>query len=138
MAAALLLVVALLMKSLWFTGCVNEEGAALLSFKSSMEGDPGGSFANWNSSDPNPCSWNGIACQDMQVVSISIPKKKLVGILPPSLGSLPSLRHINLRNNMLHGTLPLELFNARRLQSLVLYGYNMSGPTLASLATYRC
>ncbi|XP_068642620.1 receptor protein kinase-like protein ZAR1 [Aristolochia californica] len=108
-------------------GCLNEEGAALLSFKKSMEEDPDGSTNNWNSSDANPCSWNGVTCKDMRVVSLSIPKKKLMGFLHPSLGELSSLRHINLRSNKLYGSLPVRLFDVQGLQSLVLYGNSLSG-----------
>lgn len=106
---------------------LNDEGNALLSLKQSIYSDPEGSLSNWNSSDETPCSWNGITCEEQRVVSVSVPKKKLYGILPPSLGSLSDIRHINLRNNMLFGTLPLELFQAQGLQSLVLYGNSLSG-----------
>ncbi|XP_012833301.1 PREDICTED: probable inactive leucine-rich repeat receptor-like protein kinase At1g66830 [Erythranthe guttata] len=106
---------------------LNEEGEALLSFKSSIKEDPNGSLNNWNSSDQTSCSWNGITCKDQRVVSISIPKKKLSGFLSPSLGSLSELRHINLRSNNLSGELPPELFKAKGLQSLVLYENSFSG-----------
>ncbi|XP_008809165.2 receptor protein kinase-like protein ZAR1 [Phoenix dactylifera] len=109
-------------------GALNEEGAALLSFKASIREDPEGSLANWNSSDLDPCSWNGITCREGEVVSISLPKSKLLGSLPSSLGSLPSLRHINLRNSRLQGGLPPGVFAARGLQSLVLSGNSLSGP----------
>ncbi|KAG1347066.1 receptor protein kinase-like protein ZAR1 [Cocos nucifera] len=108
--------------------CLNGEGFALLSFKSSIREDPEGTLGNWNSSDPNPCFWNGITCREGVVISLSIPKKRLAGFLPPALGSLPSLRHINLRNNRLFGRLPPVLFAGGGLQSLVLYGNFLSGP----------
>lgn len=108
-------------------GSLNDEGFALLSFKQSMTEDPEGSLSNWNSSDENPCTWNGITCKEQRVVSLSIPKKKLYGFLPSAMGSLSELRHVNLRNNKLYGSLPLELFEALGLQSLVLYGNSLSG-----------
>nr|XP_010906986.1 receptor protein kinase-like protein ZAR1 [Elaeis guineensis] len=123
----------LLLFLLFFYPCVplvdslNEEGFALLSFKASIREDPEGSLRDWNSSDPNPCSWSGIICREGVVVSLSFPKKRLSGFLPSALGSLPSLGHINLRNNWLYGILPPELFAARGLQSLVLYGNFLSG-----------
>lgn len=108
-------------------GSLNVDGFALLSLKQSIREDPEGSFSNWNYSDENPCSWNGITCKAQRVVSVSIPKKKLVGFLPPSLKTLTELRHVNLRNNKLYGDLPVELFEAPGLQSLVLYGNSFSG-----------
>ncbi|KAF2310939.1 hypothetical protein GH714_018668 [Hevea brasiliensis] len=68
-----------------------------------------------------------VTCKDYKVVSVSIPKKKLYGFLPSSLGSLSDLRHVNLRNNRFFGSLPAELFHALGLQSLVLYGNALSG-----------
>ncbi|WOG88970.1 hypothetical protein DCAR_0208205 [Daucus carota subsp. sativus] len=107
--------------------CMNDEGYALLSFKQSISEDPEGSLTNWNTSDETPCSWSGVTCKDQQVVSLSIPKKKLKGFLSSSLGSLSQLRHVNLRNNKLFGSLPFQLFRAQGLQSLVLYGNSLSG-----------
>ncbi|MBA0649011.1 hypothetical protein Goklo_016625 [Gossypium klotzschianum] len=107
--------------------CLNNEGYALISFKQSIYEDPEGSLSNWNSSDDNPCSWNGVTCKEQRVVSVSIPKKKLYGFLPSSLGFLSDLRHVNLRNNKFFGTLPVELLEAQGLQSLVLYGNSLSG-----------
>ncbi|CAI9096133.1 OLC1v1032213C1 [Oldenlandia corymbosa var. corymbosa] len=111
-----------------FVGCLNDEGVALMSFKQSIQQDPEGSMNNWNYSDETPCSWNGITCKDQKVVSVSIPKKKLTGFLSSSLGSLPELRHVNLRNNLFYGSLNSEIFKAQGLQSLVLYGNSLSGP----------
>ncbi|XVF84749.1 hypothetical protein PTKIN_Ptkin17bG0063800 [Pterospermum kingtungense] len=107
--------------------CLNNEGYALLSFKQSIYEDPEGSLSNWNSSDDNPCLWNGVTCREQRVVSVSIPKKKLYGLLPSALGSLSVLRHVNLRNNRFFGVLPVELLQAQGLQSLVLYGNSFSG-----------
>ncbi|CAL9089238.1 unnamed protein product [Musa acuminata var. zebrina] len=108
-------------------GGLNSEGTALISFKAGIRDDPAGSLRNWNSSDQDPCSWNGITCRGGSVAALSLPKKKLVGYLSSALGSLRSLRHVNLRNNRLFGSLPASLFAARQLQSLVLYGNFLSG-----------
>ncbi|KAJ4960977.1 hypothetical protein NE237_020887 [Protea cynaroides] len=117
----------LLCKSVILVGSLNDEGVALLSLKQSVGDDPERSLDNWNSSDSDPCSWNGISCREGKVFSISIPKKKLTGFLPSSLGSLTALRHVNLRDNKFYGMLPVGLFNAQGLQSLVLLGNTISG-----------
>lgn len=106
---------------------LNDEGFALLSFRQSITEDPEGSLNNWNHSDENPCTWNGVTCKETRVVSVSIPKKKLLGFLPSALGSLSELRHVNLRNNKFFGSLPVEFFEAQGLQSLVIYGNSLSG-----------
>ncbi|XP_027365517.1 receptor protein kinase-like protein ZAR1 [Abrus precatorius] len=115
---------------------LNAEGYVLLTLKQSIT-DPQGCMSNWNSSDENPCSWNGISCKDQAVVSISIPKGKLYGSLPSTLGSLSQLRHVNFRNNKLFGNLPAQLFQALGLQSLVLYGNSFSGSVPSEIQKLR-
>ncbi|CAM8919367.1 unnamed protein product [Rhodiola kirilowii] len=107
--------------------CLNDEGYALLSFKQSITEDPTGALKNWNSSDDNPCMWNGVTCKDFGVVSISIPMKGVKGFIPSSLGSLTQLRRVNLRSNKLFGHVPIDLFEARSLQNLVLSDNSLSG-----------
>ncbi|KAF8113640.1 hypothetical protein N665_0047s0046 [Sinapis alba] len=108
---------------------LNDQGLALLSFTQALQKTKDNSvFTNWNSSDLNPCSWQGIACNDdMRVVSIRLPNKNLSGSLHPSIGTLLSLRHINLRDNEFQGKLPVELFAPKGLQSLVISGNSFSG-----------
>ncbi|CAH2065743.1 unnamed protein product [Thlaspi arvense] len=107
---------------------LNDQGLALLSFKQSLQNQKDSVFSNWNSSDSNPCSWQGITCNDdLRVVSVRLPSKGLSGSLNPSVGTLLSLRHINLRDNDLQGKLPVELFGPKGLQSLVLSGNSFSG-----------
>uniref|UniRef100_A0A1J3J1P9 Putative inactive leucine-rich repeat receptor-like protein kinase n=2 Tax=Noccaea caerulescens TaxID=107243 RepID=A0A1J3J1P9_NOCCA len=106
---------------------LNDEGFALLTFKQSVHDDPTGSLSNWNSSDDDACSWNGVTCKELRVVSLSIPRKNLYGSLPSSLGFLSSLRHLNLRSNRFYGSLPFQLFELQGLQSLVLYGNSFDG-----------
>ncbi|GFS32804.1 leucine-rich repeat protein kinase family protein [Actinidia rufa] len=127
MLALILFILVLSNSQSALVGSLNDEGFALLPFKQSIREDPEGSLNNWNYSDENPCSWNGVTCKEQRVVSVSIPKKKLSGFLSPSLGSLSELRHVNLRNNKFFGSLPVELFGALGLQSLVLYGNSLSG-----------
>ncbi|KAJ0865921.1 putative protein kinase RLK-Pelle-LRR-III family [Helianthus annuus] len=114
--------------------CLNDEGYTLLTFKQSITQDPEGSLTNWNYSDETPCSWNGIACKDQKVISVSIPQKKLSGFISPVLGSLSELRHVNLRSNRFMGGLPFEVFRAQKLQSLVLYGNSLSGSVSSEIS----
>ncbi|KAK9750421.1 hypothetical protein RND81_02G195800 [Saponaria officinalis] len=123
----IILWVFLLITSKPFVNSLNEEGLALITFKNSIKNDPENCLSNWNTSDETPCSWNGVTCKDSSVVSLSIPRKKLDGFLPSSLGSLVNLRHFNLRSNLIYGSLPIELFRVHTLQSLVLFGNSLSG-----------
>lgn len=106
---------------------LNDQGLSLLMLKQSITQNPRNSMANWNPSDPNPCSWKGIKCVEDMVVSIGIPNQNLVGLLPPIFSNLSTLRHLNLQNNKFCGLLPSDLFNVKGLQSLVLSGNSFSG-----------
>lgn len=107
---------------------LNDQGLALLSFKQSLQNQSDSVFTNWNSSDSNPCLWQGVTCNDkLRVVSIRLPNTRLSGFLHPSIGSLLSLRHVNLRDNEFQGELPVELYGLKGLQSLGLSGNSFSG-----------
>lgn len=117
---------------------LNDQGLALLSFKQSLQNPKDSVFANWNSSDPNPCFWQGITCNDdLRVVSIRLPNNRLSGSLHPSIGTLLSLRHVNLRDNEFQGKLPVELFAPKGLQSLVLSGNSFSGSVPEEIGTLK-
>lgn len=106
---------------------LNDEGLALLSFRQSINAET--YLTNWNSTDLSPCSWHGVTCNAQEkVISLTIPNNKLSGVLPPVIGKLLALRHVNLRDNKFTGSVPVELFDARGLQSLVLSGNSFSGP----------
>lgn len=111
-------------------GALNDEGLALLSFKQSLQNSTQGAYLiNWNSSDTNPCSWHGVTCRKQKLIALIIPNMRLAGPLSPALANLSSIRHVNLKNNSFHGTLPMELFNSTtRLKSMVLSGNSLSGP----------
>ncbi|KAK9271983.1 hypothetical protein L1049_002352 [Liquidambar formosana] len=128
MVLSIVCLVFLLCNSCALVHSLNDEGLALLSFKESLEEGSNGSLHNWNSSDPNPCSWLGITCRESKVVFLTLAQKELVGRIHPALGNLSALRHVSLRNNKLFGSLPVQLFEAKRLQSLVLSGNSLSGP----------
>ncbi|XP_044972465.1 receptor protein kinase-like protein ZAR1 [Hordeum vulgare subsp. vulgare] len=139
MAAVLPLLLPLLALALpAATNALTADGQALLSFRAAVLQDPTGALADWNASDADPCSWNGVACDGAgtgtrRVVALSLPRKGLVAALPAS--ALPaSLRHLNLRSNRLYGALPPALLaGAAGLQSLVLYGNELYGPVPAEL-----
>ncbi|TYG94439.1 hypothetical protein ES288_A11G188800v1 [Gossypium darwinii] len=106
---------------------LNDEALALLSFKQSLDNDTGSYLINWNSSDPNPCSWHGVSCRNQKVHALIVPNIGLSGYLSPALSNLSSIRHVNLENNSFRGTLPTELFGATRLKSLVVSGNSLYG-----------
>nr|GMD29927.1 leucine-rich repeat receptor-like serine/threonine-protein kinase At1g17230 [Ipomoea batatas]GMD34990.1 leucine-rich repeat receptor-like serine/threonine-protein kinase At1g17230 [Ipomoea batatas] len=88
-----------------FAECVNEEGAILLEFRRSLT-DPSNNL-HWNSSDLNPCGWNGVACNDdHQVTSVYLTGLNLSGTLSSSICELPALVEFNISKNFISGYIP--------------------------------
>ncbi|CAI0451405.1 unnamed protein product [Linum tenue] len=109
---------------------LNDEGLTLLSFKQSLQQKPSTTqLQNWNPSDTNPCSWEGIGCNPLgRVISLTLPYKQLAGSFHLDSTNLTQLRHVNLRSNNLTGTLPPELLQSPALKTLVLSENSISGP----------
>ena len=107
---------------------LSSDGLALLAFKLAIQEDPLSSLSAWNESDENPCSWPGVSCANSRVISLSVPGKRLAGYIPSELGSLSSLRRLNLHSNYLSGFIPSKLSEAKSLKALFLYSNNLSGP----------
>ncbi|XP_027362458.1 probable LRR receptor-like serine/threonine-protein kinase At3g47570 [Abrus precatorius] len=92
--------------------------SALLAFKSYITLDPQHILAsNW-STKSSVCNWFGVTCDTNygRVTSLTLTSMNLSGSLPPQLGNLTFLVHLDLRNNEFHGTLPRELALLPRLK----------------------
>ncbi|XP_058081743.1 LRR receptor-like serine/threonine-protein kinase RPK2 [Magnolia sinica] len=49
------------------------EKSILLQFKSSVSSNPADLLSDWNSADPDPCSWSGVSCDSKsRVISLNI------------------------------------------------------------------
>ncbi|RCV22243.1 hypothetical protein SETIT_4G205200v2 [Setaria italica] len=57
-----------------------------------------------------------------RVISLVLPNAQLSGTLPPDLGRVEHLKHLDLSGNALNGTLPATLLNATELRVLSLAG----------------
>ncbi|XP_068657713.1 probable LRR receptor-like serine/threonine-protein kinase At4g37250 [Aristolochia californica] len=113
---------------------LNSDAAFLLSFKYAILSDPLGVLNSWNYADESPCAWRGVACADIpedlyasRVVAVVLPQSQILGSLPPDLGFVQHLRHLDLSGNFLNGTLPFQLFNASELKILALADNEISG-----------
>ncbi|TVU41162.1 hypothetical protein EJB05_14661 [Eragrostis curvula] len=131
---------------------------ALLAFKKGITHDPASFITDsWNdeSIDFNGCpaSWNGIVCNGASVagvvldghgisgtadlsvfanltmlVKLSMAKNNLSGSLPNNVGSMKSLKFMDISNNRFSGPIPEDIGHLRSLQNLSLAGNNFSGP----------
>ena len=74
------------------------------------------------------CSWNGVTCDSYgQVLQIDLINNNLVGTLPVDIGNLQSLVQLNLSNNQLSGEIPVNLSLLRNLQELRLDNNSLTG-----------
>jgi Leucine-rich repeat (LRR) protein len=56
-----------------------------------------------------PCTWYGVSCDTGRVVSLSLPANQLSGTIPGEMGNLAKLQTLLLSSNALSGTLPYSL-----------------------------
>ena len=99
--------------------------------------DEAGVYTNGPCSTTKP--WAGISCTSIQgvgrVVKIALAGVGLTGTLPPSLGSLLQLTHLEMTSNSLAGTIPATLSALTNLQYLGLGLNDLVGSLPASVAS---
>ncbi|XP_021650590.2 LOW QUALITY PROTEIN: receptor protein kinase-like protein At4g34220 [Hevea brasiliensis] len=125
---------------------LNTDGVLLLSFKYSVLSDPLSVLESWNYDDVTPCSWKGVTCTELglpgtpdmfRVTSLVLPRSQLLGSIPPDLGFIQHLRHLDLSSNFLNGSLPSSFFNSTELEVISLSGNEISGDLPESIGGMR-
>ncbi|KAK1277991.1 putative receptor protein kinase TMK1 [Acorus gramineus] len=72
-------------------------------------------------SDPDPCKWTHVGCQDGRVSAVQIGNQAVSGSLVSDIASLVSLTRLELQSNRISGSLP-SLKPLSSLQVLLLHG----------------
>ncbi|XP_042440769.1 LRR receptor-like serine/threonine-protein kinase RGI3 [Zingiber officinale] len=119
----------------FFINClaIDEQGQALLSWKLTLSSSTD-VLSSWNSSDPNPCKWFGVACNSrLEVISLKIELVDLKGPLPSNLQSLKSLKMIILSEANFTGHIPAEFGEYRELTFLDLSKNQIAGEIPAEI-----
>ncbi|XP_074275521.1 receptor protein kinase-like protein At4g34220 [Silene latifolia] len=130
MSSNFIFLTTLLFTFLHFTSInpLNIDGTHLLTLKSSILNDPNSTLISWDYLDEYPCSWTGVICDaDFNVITLSLPGTQLLGSIPPDIGLMQHLQHLDLSNNFFNGTLPSTLFNSTTLNVLSLSSNVISG-----------
>ena len=116
----------------------DETGQTLVAFYYSTGGDNWHDNTNWGSSRQTS-SWYGVSNRGSRnprlVTQLKLPENNLTGEIPPELGSLGSLRVLDLRGNNLTGEIPADLANLNGLIALLLSGNKFIGCIPADLAS---
>ncbi|KAI2504709.1 Leucine-rich repeat [Fragilaria crotonensis] len=60
--------------------------------------------------DDSECKWQGISCENEEVVNVGLSDVGLVGSIPPEVSFLSGLSQLLVDGNRLTGTLPDELY----------------------------
>ncbi|CAL5039551.1 unnamed protein product [Urochloa decumbens] len=76
----------------------------------------------WNATAAAAINASLAAATVSRVISLVLPNARLSGTLPPDLGLVEHLQHLDLSGNALTGTLPSTLLNATELRVLSLAG----------------
>ena len=116
-------------------GCEDRE--ALVALYHATNGPEWRRRAGWLSDAP-PGEWHGVTTDENgRVTGLNLHHNRLAGPIPPELGGLASLRHLDLGANVLTGPIPAELAALRRLETLILYNSALTGPIPVELAALR-
>ncbi|XP_078437209.1 leucine-rich repeat protein kinase family protein [Wolffia australiana] len=84
---------------------------------------------SWSASD-DPCGapWDGISCNSMRVIALTMTSTGLVGTLSDDIGQLSELQLLDLSFNInLTGPIPSSIGNLQKLETLSLPGCNFGG-----------
>ena len=80
--------------------------------------------SSWNCSNHagviSVCEWEGVQCLNNSVISIDLLNRNVSGSIATSIGSLSSLKTLQLSGNFLSGSIPDSLCYLRQLQAVYL------------------
>jgi hypothetical protein len=87
------------------------------------------SDGGWLTSDTNECEWEGVTCDNSNIiVALNIIDNGLTGYIPPEIELLKDLQAIVLSHNFMEGSLPLSLVKVSELVDLNLSHNSLVGP----------
>ncbi|CAI9112014.1 OLC1v1012377C1 [Oldenlandia corymbosa var. corymbosa] len=96
-----------------------------------------GSYSGWNNSSSNPCSWNGVTCNNTKnrVTSVNLSANNIAGDFFGSFSQLTELTYLDLSVNSIGKGIPEDLGHCKNLKflnlshNLIDYALNLTGLT---------
>lgn len=117
----------LLTDQISFNVIVSDAKGALIHLYEQTGGTGWEKNTNWNT-EKHVCEWEGINCdQDQHVIELNLQDNLLSGTIPVDLANLSYLTRLNLSNNSLYGEIPDNLYLLRNLKELHLDNNYFSG-----------
>jgi hypothetical protein len=108
------------------TSIPQTECEALVALFNSTNGGMWEYSGGWFETD-DPCEWSGVYCLDGHVEELWLYKNNMTGPIPPELGNLPYLTHLDLGFNYLLGNVPEQIWFLTRLEVLMLDVNQLTG-----------
>jgi len=81
----------------------------------------------WLNNQISPCQWFGVECINGTIFGLQLVGNNLQGTIPASIEDFVHLRRLDLRNNLLHGTITHSFKSTKNLQVLLLAKNSLSG-----------
>ena len=120
-----------------FNFIVSNPRDALIHLYEQTSGTGWDNRTNWNT-NLNICEWEGIICdQSQHVIEINLQNNRLSGSLPVDLANLSDLTILNLSDNYLYGEIPENLYLLRNLKALHLENNHLSGEIPGTLFQFE-
>jgi len=102
------------------------ECEALLTLYNNTNGANWTNNVGWKNLN-TPCEWFGVTCNNGNVLRLSLQENNLIGSIPRELVNLSKLQSLNLRSNQLTDNIPFELGSLANLAELNLSYNQLTG-----------
>lgn len=113
---------------------------ALVKFFNGTNGPQWTNKTNWTSDAVSPCEWYGVGCTNGRVTHLNLFNNNLSGTVPIEKEDFTALKVLELALNKLSGTIPAELGNLSNLERLAISNNQLYGqlpPKLANLPNLK-
>ncbi len=118
----------------FISACTEQDSLSLVSLYNATNG------ANWNTTwnlNAPVSTWHGVTmnADGCNVLELNLSNNNLVGTIPVEIGELSALTRLLLHTNQLSGNIPPEIANATELRQIWLFSNQLSGTLPPEIGT---